>query len=144
MSWLYSGDPAAIARDAVRFLVGQTSTGDEVLLSDEEIAWAISETSNSYYAAALCAETLASRYRQTGPESETIGRLSVTWGDRATKFAAIARTLRAQGAQGAVPFLGGQSVDARDTREADTDLRQPAFGTKQFDYPGMSTGETST
>jgi hypothetical protein len=129
----------------VRFLVGQTSTGDDVLLTDEEIAWAISETANSYYAAALCAETLAGRYEHEGPESETIGRLSVSWGDRARKFAGLAARLRREGSvRNAAPFLGGQSVDDREGREGDTDLRQPAFGTKQFDYPGMSTGDTST
>ena len=143
--WTYTGDPAAISRDAVRFLVGQTSSGDEVLLADEEIAWILSEKgSNRYYAAALCADTLALRYRHAGPQSETIGDLSVTWGDRASEFVALGKTLRAHGNLGVAPFLGGQSLDDQQERAADTDLRQPAFGTKQFDYSGGSTGDVST
>lgn len=144
MAWNYSGDPSAVARDAVRFLVGQTSTGDDVLLYDEEIAWAVSETQNSYYAAAMCAETLAGRYRQTGRVSEQIGNTSITWGERADKLDTLALRLRARAAvKNVTPFLGGQSVADRDTREADTDLRQPAFRVNQFDEPGTSTGSST-
>ena len=145
MSWNYSGDPAAVARDAVRFLVGQTSTGDDVLVTDEEIAYAIAQTRSNYTAAAMCAEALAARYRTASMESESIGDTSVTWGDRAGRLEGLAATLRRQGALRSVtPFLGGQSVGDRDTRQADTDLRQPAFTVDQFDYTAASTGNVTT
>ena len=134
MAWSYTGDPAAVARDAVRFLVGQTSTGDDVLLADEELAYCIAQTNSNYAAAALAAETLAARYRQTMPDGETIGELSVTWGDRAARLDALALTLRRRVAlKHATPFLGGQSAADRTSRQDATDLRQPAFRTEQFD-----------
>ena len=46
MTWTYSGDPAANARDSIRFLVGDTDTNDQ-LVSDEEIAWTNSEVTGS-------------------------------------------------------------------------------------------------
>ena len=37
MAWTYGGDPAANARDAIRFLCGDTDTNDQ-LLNDAEVA----------------------------------------------------------------------------------------------------------
>lgn len=146
MSWNYSGDPADSSRDAVRFLCGQTSTGDPITLEDEEIAYAIAQTDGTYLAAALCCETLAARYRTIQPTAETIGDLSVTWGDRAKQLDAQAKALRHRSAiRAATPFLGGQSETDQEARQEDGDLRQPAFRPGRFDYPGIGlTGSTST
>ena len=46
MTWTYSGDPATNARDAIRFLTGDTDTNDQ-LINDEEIAWTNNQVTGS-------------------------------------------------------------------------------------------------
>ena len=46
MAWTYSGDPSSSARDAIRFLVGDTDTNDQ-LVTNEEIAWVNNQVSGS-------------------------------------------------------------------------------------------------
>jgi len=145
MAWTYSSSPSSVARDAVRLLVGQTSSGDDVLLTDAAIAFFLAETGSNYTAAAMGAEALAARYRAIGAEAERYGETGVTWGDRVAKFDMLALQLRRQGALRSVtPFLGGQSVTDRDARIADTDLRPPAFTVDQFAYGGFSTRGVTT
>ena len=42
MTWTYSGNPSSTERDAVRFLVGDTDTNDQ-LLSNEEIDYLVTQ-----------------------------------------------------------------------------------------------------
>ncbi len=46
MAWTYGGDPSANARDAIRFLIGDTDTNDQ-LLNDAEIAWINNQVTGS-------------------------------------------------------------------------------------------------
>ena len=46
MAWTYDGDPSANARDAIRFLIGDTDTNDQ-LLADAEVAWVNSQVTGS-------------------------------------------------------------------------------------------------
>lgn len=146
MTWTYTSAPATDTTDAVRLLIGQTSSGDTILLADEPILWALTVANTTYDAAAMAAEMLAARYLTVGAESETIGDTSVDWGDRASKLQARAQQLRALAIRVSVtPFLGGQSLADRNTREADTDLRQPAFRSGRFDnLSGFSTGSSTS
>mgnify|MGYP003118570883 CR=1 FL=1 len=75
MTWTYSGDPDSTALDAIRFLIGDTDTNDQ-LLSNEEISWVNSEASGSstattalYDAAMRCCLTIASKLAR---EADTI------------------------------------------------------------------------
>ena len=81
MTWTYSGDPSANARDAIRFLIGDTDTTDQ-LLSDEEIAWVNTEASGTptattdlYDAAYRCCLTIAAKLARQADKQ--IGDLSV-------------------------------------------------------------------
>ena len=144
MSWTYSGDPAASNTDAVRFLCGQNTTADDVLLLDEEIAYLIAQTPTVTYAAARACESLANQYAVRLAESEAVGPFSAEWGDRAKKLRDLATTLRMQGAFTVTPFVGGSRVDDRDSRADDTDRVADQFTVGMMDEPGSILSETDS
>jgi hypothetical protein len=143
MSWQYSVDPATSNNDAVRFLTGQTSSGDDVLLYDEEIAYSLTQTgSNVQYAAAMCCESMAAQYirkmQQLG-----VGSYKEVWGDRVQSLRDQAKTLRQRALlEGVSPFAGGVSKADKRTREDDDDRVQPFARTGHMDYREQSTGST--
>lgn len=144
MSWSYGGLPASNTTDAVRYLAGQVSTGDDILTSDEEIAFALSEAgNNAYNAAALVCEALAGRYR-SNPTQETVGQLSITWGDRAKAFTAQAASLRGRGLmRGVAPYVGGISVSDKLIDQLDTDNVVPGFRRSMDDNPKAAWADAS-
>ena len=144
-TWNYNGDPATSSLDAVRFLVGQTSTGDDVLLYDEEIAWLLAQQPTTYYAASAAARRIAARIRMTKPQSESYGQTSLTWGDRAKQFDDLAKQLASEaGLVSARPFVGGASKADVQTRQQNTDRPPDQFTVGQFDEPGLWPGSTSS
>lgn len=136
MSWTYSGNPSAGSRDEVRFLVGQTSTNDPVLVGDEEITYAVGQTPNAYAAAVLVAETMQLRLAGTDLQSLTIGNLSETYGDRSARLQATLSALRRQASlRGVVPVAGGVLLADKLARERDIALTPHAFALGMDDNP---------
>jgi hypothetical protein len=88
MTWSYSGDPAASEKDAVRFLIGDTDTNDQ-LLSNEEILYTISLTGDVYEAAHDSAYAIASKFSRMA-SSKSVGDMSISFSNRATDFYAVA------------------------------------------------------
>ena len=140
MSFTYSGNPAESNLDKVRFLVGQTSTSDDVLLEDEEITWAIGDQPNVTYAAAVCCETLATRYALEAT-AMSVGQTRITWTDRAKWYREQSNILRRKAMlSGVTPFAGGVSQSDKDTRADDSD-RLRAFtkiGGMDYQEPGST------
>ena len=137
MSWSYSGSPSDSTLDEVRFLVGQTSTGDDVRLEDEEITYTLANQPNTYYAAALCAENLQARYALEADDM-AVGQTRVAFKDRASGFSRLAATLRQKALlAGVSPYVGGVSVSAKDTQEEDTDWVQPFATLEDMDNEGQ-------
>lgn len=122
-SYSYSGDPSTSSKDSVRFLLSDKGP-DTWLISDEEIAFLLSQNSNLYYAAALGAEGIAASYSKQ--QDKTIGPLTIRNGDKADKFTSLARRLRLQAAR----YTGG--ITALTTQES----TQHIFYLGQTDYPG--------
>lgn len=112
VAWSYTRRPQDSSRDAVRVLSGQTSTGDAVLVYDPEIDFYLSESPNTYLAAAQVVDALASRY-ETLATRKTVGALTLDYANRAKSMQDRAKALRLQAAlRIATPFLGGQSKQA--------------------------------
>jgi len=63
MAWSYDGDPSVSSKDHVRFLIGDTYSGDP-LVSDEEINFALTQEANPYRAAAVVARHIAAFFRR--------------------------------------------------------------------------------
>ena len=144
MTWTYSGNPADSDRDKVRFLVFDTDTNDQ-LLSNEEIAWLLSEQTNVYLAAANAAEVIAAKFAKDITRS-AVG-LSATVGNRAQFYLDLADTLRDQGGttnQRAEVFAGGLTVSGKDSLDSDSDAVQPSFRIGEFDWNGGSEGQDWT
>lgn len=136
MTWTYDGDPSQSRRDQVRFLAQQTSTGDGAVVSDEEVAWLLSEHGSPYLAAAAACEALANRYAGMAT-SRTVGEMSITYADRGKAFAERARWLRLQtGLRGVTPYAGGISVGDKATVAADTDRVAGSFAVGMDDNTG--------
>ncbi len=143
MTWSYSGVPGNSSLDAVRFLSGQTSTGDPELVQDEEIEWLVTQEGNAWLAAAQVCEALGGRY--TGKAtSRTVGELSLTYADRGATFTQRAADLRRRAAlRSVVPYSGGASVADKEVLTGDADRIQPSFARGMDDRPGTD-DEAST
>lgn len=111
--------------DKVRFFIQDTNT-DNAMFQDEEIS-AMLGIYGTYKATAInCCEVLAARFAGEA-ESKKIGNLTITFGDKAAKYAALAKTLRNQMTKFVLPYLGGQSRSDKAINEGDADNVQPAF-----------------
>lgn len=138
MSWSYTGNPATDNRDAVRFLVQDTTepVAPAVgLVQDEEIDWALTQQTNLYLAAALIARAIAAKF--SGKASvKQVGDLRIEHTDTAKRYFTLADSLTAQaGTVGglAAPYFGGRTYSDKEIDETDTDRVVPAFRVDQFD-----------
>ena len=140
MTWTYGGDPAANARDAIRFLIGDTDTTDQ-LLTDEEIAWVNTESSGTstgttalYDAAYRCCLTIASKLAREADKQ--IGDLSVSMSQRAKAYREQAASLKElSGREGGVPipYAGGITISDKEIDEENSDIFRSWFSSGQFE-----------
>ena len=147
MTWTYSGDPSASSRDAVRFLLRDTSGSTAVAtLADEEIAWLLTENGdNVYFAAVDAAGELGAKYASL-VQTKTVGSLSITYASRAQSFKDLAKSLKDRaGAHTTIkPFSGGISKADKSDNRSDDDWNQPNFSIGMDDYPGITYVPNST
>lgn len=97
MTWSYSGDPSQSELDQVRFVIGDTDSGDQ-LLSDEEILWLISARGSASLGAPYAAEAIAAKLARESDSSKSVGDLSLSQSlsARSQKFYALADRLHSQ------------------------------------------------
>ncbi len=122
----YSNDPANTPRDAVRLLIGDTDDADP-LLSDDEVAFYLSEAnSNTYRAASEACKGIAAKLSRR--PDHAVGRVIVSYQQRAADFLKLAEVLRQKFLQSTVaPYAGGISIATKDAQEADSDRVPPFF-----------------
>lgn len=135
MTWTYSGDPATNTRDAVRWLVGDTDTTDQ-LVSDEEITYALAQHGSTDVAAAIVCEAIAARFARQA--DKTVGDLRITLSQKAAAYQARAAELRKQGLLYAVPTAGGISIAGKEQLESDADRPAPFFRRGLHDNPSTT------
>jgi len=149
MAWSYSGNPSDSEKDAVRFLVGDTDINDQ-LVTDEEIAYYISEfPQSSYHAAAEVADSIAAKFARE--VSHSGDGLSYSAEQLQSNYADLAARLRRQAGRrfrGAGPYVGGISRRERELADTDSDKIPSSFRSEMHDYPGTrdamrGTGTTS-
>lgn len=134
MAWTYSS-PDSGDRDKVRTYIGDTDSTDQ-LLSNEQIAYALSEGGTVKEAAAIAAEWIAALFARKSDTS--VGDLSISYSQRAQQYRQLANGLRSRSARYALPYFGGISEAAKDTREADTDRVEPGFTVTMLDDETIS------
>lgn len=137
MTWTYSGDPAASDLDAVRWLVGDTNSSDQ-LVQDEEIAYALANYGGPVHAAAVVCEQISGQFSREAV-SKKVGSLSINFGAKAKEYANRCKQLRRLIATDLTEiFAGGLSISEKETLASDTDAVQPSFAKGQDDHPGVS------
>ena len=143
MTWTYSEDPSSDAKDAVRFLIGDTDETDP-LLQDEEIVWLISEQGGSYSAGAAACRAIAAKVAR---QVETVfgALMKAKLQQKHQHYLALATELESQGAiQSVSPWAGAISEAWKETKELEDDRVQPLFTRDLHDYPQTEdTGENS-
>lgn len=98
MTWTYSGNPSSSSLDAVRFLCGDTDTANQ-LISNEEVAFLLSEwNSDTYLAAAFACDAIAGTFAAKADGSKSVGDLSIStqYGSQSRTYLERAASLRAQ------------------------------------------------
>lgn len=124
--WSYTGNPNHSANDLTRFLLGDTDITDQ-LLSDEEIAWALSQYNNTPMNAAirLC-ETIMSKFSRLADES--VGQVKIQFSQKAKSYRLMLNDLRCRLAmEDASPFAGGISVAQKQAERMNSDRVRPDF-----------------
>lgn len=138
MTWTYDGTPGtdtdAERRDAVRLLVGDTDTNDQ-LVTDEEITFALDQADDNVYAASgTIARSISALYSRRADTS--IEGVSVSYSQRASQYEALAvkleRDAKRKGAALGTPTAGGISISEMDSAEDNDDRPTPAFRRNQF------------
>ena len=139
MGWTYSGDPATNARDAIRFLTGDTDTNDQ-LINDEEIAWTNNQVTGSNTALTSLYEVsyrvllaIASKFSRLADQS--VGDLSVSMSQKAEAARAQAAQLKVLALrEGSVPmpYLGGMTTADKQIDGNDSGMVRPSFTRGQF------------
>lgn len=130
MTFTYGGDPSNSTLEEIRFLIGDTDSTD-ALLSDEEITYIITQAPNTYFAAAMAADMVVSKYGKYVQRS--VGSLSINLGDRATNYEKLSKRLRRIGIKkgNASPILTNELTDH-------------IFEKQMHDNPGTATDYSNT
>jgi hypothetical protein len=139
MAWSYSGDPDSSALDAIRFLIGDTDTNDQ-LLANEEITWMNSQVSGSttstaalYTVAHRCMITIASKFSRLADQA--VGDMRVDMFQKAENARLQAKELKvlAQSEGGTpTPYAGGITVSDKELDADNSDIVKPSFNQGQF------------
>lgn len=139
MTWTYSGNPSASAKDAIRFLIGDTDTVDQ-LITDEEIAWVNTEASGTatattalYDAAYRCCITIASKLARQADKQ--IGDLRVSMSQKAEgyrKQAQELKTLSMREGGVPIPYAGGITYSDKEIDQDNPDIFSGWFASGQF------------
>jgi len=134
MAWTYSGDPANSTKDAVRFLIGDTDTTDQ-LLNDAEVNFCIVQAGESIYQSAHdCCYSIASKFSRMAT-SKTVGDLSLSYSDRAKAFFELANELLELSARREPPIPWASPANMQRTDEKSVPPTNGTdFWTGQMDY----------
>lgn len=143
MAWSYDPTVMGTSTDAerlnsVRFLSGDTDTTDQ-LVQNEEIVFALSQTSNNiYYAAAFICDALANKFASLA-SVQLDGALEVDYNWLSDKYMKLAESIRTTakrtsgGSMGI--YAGGIYQSAVETaRDINNNRVKPAFYKGQFSY----------
>ncbi len=127
MTWTYSGDPASSVRDAVRFIVGDTDTTDQ-LISNEEIDYLITKNGTVTRSASESARAISAKFARL--MSRSIGGLSADFSAKYRQYLELADNLLTKDELSPVsPYISGFSRSDKEAVELNTD-REPTFSRK--------------
>ena len=140
MTWTFtSTDVSGTSRDQIRTYIGDTDSSDQ-LLSDEQIALALTDGGGVKAGAAIAADFVSAKFARKADKS--VGDLSISYAQMAKHYAELASRLRAVAGREVLPYFGGISETTKATRENDTDRVKPGITITMMDNPELdSEGE---
>ena len=133
MTWTYTGSPATVYADAVRFQCGDTDTNNQQLQDGEIAAGTAKYPANERLAAAFCLDALASKYAAKATFS--VGQISKQMGNVAENLRQQAALLRREAGKLAGMFFGGLTKSGKVLLDNDLDAVKQPFCVGQFDSP---------
>lgn len=138
MSWTYAGTPndtgtSAEKRDAVRFRIGDTVSTDPQI-TDEEIAYLLTASTPAGASIKACQALIAKYSRQA---DITYSKTSVSASQRAKAYRDLLAILTAEGANAAIPIVGGISEAQKQEVWDDPDAVKPWFPRNEDDIAGI-------
>lgn len=138
MTWTYSFDPSSSQKDAVRFLIGDTDTSEQ-LLQDEEIQYLINTYGNVILAASYAARAVCAFFARCADKE--IGDYSIKASQKSEAYCNLAEKLEKEYKEKELilvaPYAGGISIDDKCNNQQDTDRVKPKFSKDQFDHPDI-------
>jgi hypothetical protein len=144
MTFTYVG-PATADRDKVRFLIQDTdSTAPH--LTDEEIAWLLTEWADVYDAAANAADILAAKYSGKADYSKSVGDLSLneSFGSASKGFKELARSIRLNRHRRFTVSWVANADSLKSTADRDVNTYNTDAYLGQMDNPRSSNSESGT
>jgi len=144
MTFTYVG-PATADRDKVRFLIQDTdSTAPH--MTDEEIAWLLTEWADVYDAAANAADVLAGQYAHKADYSKSVGDLSLneTFSTQSLRFSTLASSLRVTRMRRYAPSWVANAEALKSTADRNVTTYNTDAHLGQMDNPRSDIQETST
>ena len=132
MAWTYSGDPSSSAKDAVRFLIGDTNSTNQ-LLQDAEISYLLNLYNQAPMNAAIRAcETIMAKYSRLADESA--GQVSISFSQRAKGYSSMLANLKTRlYSEDCGIIAGGISVSDKTRVQLNSDRVKPEFNKHMFE-----------
>ncbi len=125
-NWSYSGSPGSSAKDAVRFLIGDT---DECkpLLTDGEITYFLSQYNQAPINASIrCCEAIMAKFSRRADES--VGQVRITFSQQSKMYRTMRDDLiRRLAKEDGAPYAGGISKTDVQTVALNADRVPPDF-----------------
>ena len=137
MTFSYSLNPKSSLKDEVRFLIGDTKSG-QPLLQDEEIRAVLDDCGNvPGLAAIVCCEAILSQMARMRDQS--VGDVSISASQVVAAYEAMLTRLRGKYAQSGdfMPYAGGISRVDKRAQAADPDRVRPDFTKDDADGLGL-------
>lgn len=136
MTWTYSGDPGDNSRDAVRFRITDTDMNDQ-LVSDEEIAYALTLRTTVAGAAIFLCKQIALRFARMATTLER-GRVREEYQERSQSFAALAESLSEEAGDSPTAtagiFAASTTRAGVEAADSDTGRTRGVFAIGMHDY----------
>src|SRR5882724_9195103 len=104
MGWTYGANPGGSTLDAVRLMIGDTDTTDQ-LLQDSEVTYFINQSASLPYAAWKACYAIASKFARQG--SKAVGQLRLDLSNVAKQYRDMGDDWKAQALSGATVYAGG-------------------------------------
>tara|TARA_R110000787_G_scaffold100231_1_gene205108 strand:- start:2517 stop:3005 length:489 start_codon:yes stop_codon:yes gene_type:complete len=139
MAFTYAGDPSASALAAIRFLIGDTDTNDQ-LLQDAEINWvnnqitgSDSSTDSLYTVGYRCMLTIASKFSRLADQAVGDMRVNMSQKAKGARDQAASLKLLAESEGGTpTPYSGGITISDKEIDLDNSNLVRASFSQGQF------------